>query len=622
MSEARLAPASFGAISSPGSARAWSVGLLTLAVIVALLNLWVMSTWQRVLDPHLRGTLLAKFDLAEAGGWQRIAELDPDSPLQAAGAAVGDAVRWSRRGEAWLRLFGTDERIEVELRSGGGSRALSVEPVQEPGFVPARIIPVYVSEWLARWLALLIGALLAFRRSDSPAVRGLALSLILSFPGYSLPSGDVREQGVVWLWPFLEDISSMGGVWFAFHVQEDRPIWKRTSVALVIVALFSMLMVPLLRWSLQWRLGYDAKVWSSVPGLDWFSGFQGYTTTGMVVNATTAVALWSSWRRADGATRVRIAWIAVALGVPLLWDTFSGFLRQVLSSQYGYPATWFSIASVYITLAGTMMLGWAVLRRRVFDFGLVVQRALAFSMVSTALLAVIGIGKWLTETLLQTASHERSFFHDAAMTVAVVIAFAVLQQRITKYVTRVFFSKWHKAAESLRGFVERSAHMSDADSIKRQFVAAIDEFTEGQGSAFYSADATANLHLEHGTLAEAPRLVHPNEELAVKLRESARRVDLSRLHERMAGDWAFPMVVSGNVVGALLIGARTEGVAYRPEELTQLTDSARIIGLNLESLRAADLQRKHDELAKRLGELEQANTSLAADNARLKGAAS
>ena len=34
------------------------------------------------------------------------------------------------------------------------------------------------------------------------------------------------------------------------------------------------------------------------------------------------------------------------------------------------------------------------------------------------------------------------------------------------------------------------------------------------------------------------------------------------------------MAVRGGVSGALLIGARADGVAYRPEELMQLADSA------------------------------------------------
>ncbi len=88
----------------------------------------------------------------------------------------------------------------------------------------------------------------------------------------------------------------------------------------------------------------------------------------------------------------------------------------------------------------------------------------------------------------------------------------------------------------------------------------------------------------------------------------------------MRGDWAFPMPVRGNVYGALLIGPRTEGISYRPEELVQLAESARTVGLHLESLRVDELQRQHGELTKQLKELEDANRSLAPKAADLKGA--
>jgi hypothetical protein len=203
---------------------------------------------------------------------------------------------------------------------------------------------------------------------------------------------------------------------------------------------------------------------------------------------------------------------------------------------------------------------------------------------------------------------------------AVVVAFALLQQRISKYVTRVFFSGWHKAAESLREFVDHAAQLTDADIVKQRFVAAVDAFTEGQGCALYAADADGNLRREHATLEGAPSAIRSGDEIAVKLGQGARRVDLGELRERVPGDWAFPMPVRGNIYGALLIGPRTEGVSYRPEELIQLADSARTIGLHLESLRAAELQRKHSELTQRLSDLAEANRSLAAENASLKGA--
>lgn len=306
-----------------------------------------LSTWQRSLDPRIRGTLLARFDPAvQPDGWQSIVALDPGSPLRAAGASVGDTVRFRHRGEAWLRRFGTDERIDVELRSNGVARAITLQPVADPEFVPAKVIPAYLSNWLSLLFELLIGALLAHRRSDSPAIRGLAVALILSsaLGWYALPAGAFREQGVVWLNPFLGDIGGTGALWFALQVQEDGSIWRRTSAALSVVLVFlALLAIPLLRWSLQWRIGYDARFWGAVPGLAWLSGFQGYATMWMAIETTILLALWRAWLGASREMRVRIAWIAVALGVPMLWDAGEGLVWQFLSNNYDFPLTWASL---------------------------------------------------------------------------------------------------------------------------------------------------------------------------------------------------------------------------------------------------------------------------------------
>jgi uncharacterized small protein (DUF1192 family) len=93
---------------------------------------------------------------------------------------------------------------------------------------------------------------------------------------------------------------------------------------------------------------------------------------------------------------------------------------------------------------------------------------------------------------------------------------------------------------------------------------------------------------------------------ARKLRHGTRRVDLTRLASSAAAahaEWAFVMSVRGRVSGALLLSPRPDGVAYRPEELAQLEDSARRIGLDLESLRVAELERGHAALQAELAAL-------------------
>jgi hypothetical protein len=63
------------------------------------------------------------------------------------------------------------------------------------------------------------------------------------------------------------------------------------------------------------------------------------------------------------------------------------------------------------------------------------------------------------------------------------------------------------------------------------------------------------------------------------------------------------MAARGELSGALLVAPREDGVAYRPEELEQLAESARHIGVCLEALRVVELERAHRELARRYEEL-------------------
>ncbi len=320
--------------------------------------------------------------------------------------------------------------------------------------------------------------------------------------------------------------------------------------------------------------------------------------------------------------RLRIAWIALALGVPMLWQTLNDLVWQLLSGEYAYPVTWVSQVGTYVRLGGILLLGFAVLRHRVFDFdfGFVVQRALVYSVVSLMILVLLGVGKWATESLLERFSGERSFTRDALIVVCVVAVFAALQQRISKMVTRVFFSSWYEAAQALHEFVDDAAQLTDADVVRQRFAAAVDAFTGGQGCALYVADADGQLRLDRATLDGMPSEIRSEDGLVAELRKRTRRVDLGPLRDRLRGDWAFPMRVRGSLYGALLIGPRTEGISYRQEELVQLADSVRTIGLHLESLSASELRRQHSDLVKRMAELAEANRSLAAENADLKGA--
>lgn len=592
----------FGAHCLPSAARHWKLALLLLVALVGIVDLWALSNWRASVDPTVHGSLLVDLD-PPSGGWQTLRRIDPQSPLHAVGASAGDAVRM-RPGDSFLRDLRTDESIHVELRSGHAIRELQVQPVPDPAFPVARTAAGFVSGWLARLLALVIGALLVLRRAESAALRGLAVYLVLeNVSGWflPLPGGWFHDQGVTWLFLALEVTGGLAALWFAIQVRGDRPMWRLPSVRAVFAGFALAFAVPIVRWNLQWRVGVDTSAWARVPMLDWLSGESGYWAIWFVLNAAMLLFLWSGWRHAKGARRQRLAWIGIALGVPKLWLAVQAVIWEfnpLLASPQG---RWPFFVEDLAWLLGSLVLGWAVLRHRVFNLGLVVQRTLVFSILSTPLIMIVGLGKWLTETWLHASGGRHAFAYDAVVAMAVVGAFALLQSRVTVLARRLFFRSWEEKAQALRDFVDGAVEITDDTEVKRRFLDAVDAFTGGLGSALYTMGEEGDLHVAHATMQGAPPRVARDSEIAKNLAQG--KVDMARLEEASAADWAFPMTARGELSGALLVAPREDGVAYRPEELEQLAESARHIGVCLEALRVVELERAHRELARRYEEL-------------------
>ena len=595
---------SFGPRCAAITARRWQRALLVLVALVGFVDLWALGNWRASIDPDVHGTLGIELALPVAG-WQQVRRIEPDSPLRAAGVSIGDEVRM-RPGDAFLRDLRTDETIPVEVRSAGRVRTLQVQPVPDPAFPVARAALGFVAGWLAHLIALVIGTLLVLRRSESTALRGLAVYLVLQNVGgwwLGLPGGGFHDQGVTWMFLTLDVAGGLAALWFAIQARGDRPLWRRAWVRDTFAGFALLFAVPIVRWNLQWRSDVDTAAWDRVPVIDWLSRESGYWAAWFLLNAAMLLFLWSGWRHAHGSMRQRLAWIGIALGVPKLWLAAEAVIFEFQPLVESPQGRWPFLIEDLAFLLGTLLLGWAVLRHRVFNLGLVIQRALVFSVVTMPLIMMLGLGKWLTETWLHASGGRHHFVYDAVVAMAVVGVFALLQNHVTALASRVVFRRWQEKAQALRDFVDRAVLIDDTAALKQRFIEAVDRFTGAPGSALYTVCADGALECAQGTLAGAPARIEPGDELGRRLAEGV--VDVARLDDGSPADWAFPMAARGRLSGALLIAPRENGIAYRPEELEQLADSARHIGVCLEALRVVDLERAHRELERRYEALAQ-----------------
>jgi hypothetical protein len=610
----------------PAGPSLWKWGLLALLMVSALFDIWALSNWRRALDPATAGTLGVTLGRADAQNRRPVLALNEVSPLLREGVQVGDLLRLARyNDDEGARPLGVDERITLTLYQAAATgvaveraeRVLTVQPVASPWFRADRAWVSWTSGWLMRLAALTLALLIVLRQPHSPAMRALTLALLTEnvFGLYFLPGGALPELVASFGPPLASWIGAAAFLYFSLNFPQPlqtsgrglmRGFWALTVPMLLLALAFAVDRQYLGPDAFRVPLRTLLREWSVGPWLYW---------AGNACNLLSLLALVWHWRRSEGLARQRLGWVGLSIGL-----RYAVFLMLSVLAQ---TSAWPSVAPwqyLVIDLSGFvcyLSLSYAVLRHRIFNFSVVVQRALAFSIVSTLLLMAFGIGKWGVEKFLRMAGQEHSFVFDAGVAMLVVVVFARAQQWVVGHVNRIFFRRWHDAALALRQFVDQAAQYTEPAALQQRFVEAVDQFSGAPGCALYIADADGALQRVAAGWAPAPMHFDTNHALCVALRHQRAQLDLRLLptgpSNTVPGEFAFPMLVRGRVSGALLLAGRNDGSAYRPEELEQLASSVRHIGLDLESLRVEELERQNRELL-----AAQAVNTLALSNAELR----
>jgi hypothetical protein len=306
--------------------------------------------------------------------------------------------------------------------------------------------------------------------------------------------------------------------------------------------------------------------------------------------------MWISWKHSAGAQKQRMAWIGVSLGlmqVVLLFEDFAFFFA--LSPSNGTQL--FSVVDT-VNFAGTLTLGYAVLRHRVFDIAFVINRTIVFTIASTLLLVIFALAEWAVDRVLKFQGRERSALVDAAIALVLITGFHRIRHLVSERVTHTFFRRWQESADRLRSFMAGAPLIAESLLLQQKFLDAIEDFGPIRGTALYLRVEGTGYQFQRGSLAQVPQAIAEDNEVVINMRNRNAEVDLSEYHHALAGEYALPMTTRGQVNGFVLIGSKPQGESFRPDELTLLAKSVHEFGLDLESLRVELLERQKSELVR------------------------
>jgi hypothetical protein len=490
------------------------------------------------------------------------------SPLAAAGVVPGDGLRFDDPLGRWHGLAAGD-RVALSVLHGGEVRRIEVT-VPAAGALPRHRVANYVLGTAQALVALLLGVVVGWRRPDLVAYRALAAGGLMN--GFIFPYWAPAAFHVEWL-DFVASVSQEVGpamlVFFALNYPDDNPVGLRATFRRYYPWLLGLLVAAQIIYFTRLYAGYFEPTLASF-----------FQVSSIALGMLFFWAIFLAWRQAHGESRIRLQWILATVGTIV-----AVFLLGALNYLTGtpIPPEDLSLLQNSTALAAEIGLAYAILRRRIFDFGLAVNRTLVFGIVGTILLGAFQIANGIASQVLHFDDKYKTILLSAILAVAVYLSFNQLKKVVEKVVDRLFFGRWAARDDGLRGFVAQAKHATDADALAKLFVAALDRFTEGARCALFMRHEAAFVRSEV-TLADAPDEIGVNDEVVLAMLATPKALRLRDSPSSVGAALAVPMSNRGELLGFVLLGARPDGAPYRTDQIETLEYATRELGLDLYAL--------------------------------------
>jgi len=215
-----------------------------------------------------------------------------------------------------------------------------------------------------------------------------------------------------------------------------------------------------------------------------------------------AFSLVLRYRRSAGEERQQIKWIAFAASFVGLMYLIAMITSLVFPSGAWFaPGSplWLDLVAYSALLSFTgipITVGFAVLKYRLYDIDVVINRALVYGAL-TATLALVYLG---SVVLLQRAfvflTGEGSQLTIVASTLAIAALFNPLRRRIQAFVDRRFYRDKYDAARTLEAFSAKLRDETDLEFLNAEMLSVVRETMRPAHASLWLRETAADEKLK------------------------------------------------------------------------------------------------------------------------------
>jgi hypothetical protein len=195
-----------------------------------------------------------------------------------------------------------------------------------------------------------------------------------------------------------------------------------------------------------------------------------------------ALSLVWRYRHSGGEVRLQIRWVAFAaslVSVAYAVTAVSGiFFAPEASTNEQAPPLWLALLqdAVLVSYAGVpIAVGFAVLRYRLYDIDLIINRTLVYGSLTVLLASAYVGGVVGLQAIFRGLTGQESTLAVVASTLAIAALFNPLRRRVQTFVDRRFYRKKYDARKTLETFSGRLRDETDLHTLSGDLVAVVRE---------------------------------------------------------------------------------------------------------------------------------------------------
>jgi hypothetical protein len=193
-----------------------------------------------------------------------------------------------------------------------------------------------------------------------------------------------------------------------------------------------------------------------------------------------ALSLVLRYRRSGGEEREQIKWIAFAASVVGLLYLITMVSSLTYSGPWGAAGTplWLGLlqqAALASFTAVPIAVGFAVLKYRLYDIDIVINRTLVYGTLTITLVALYFGGIVVLQRVFVLLTGQQSTLAVVASTLAIAALFVPLRRRVQGFVDRRFYRRKYDARKTLEAFSAKLRDETDLEALNNDLVGVVRE---------------------------------------------------------------------------------------------------------------------------------------------------